>query len=288
MRSSKHNTVLRVNSKERILIQAQSLAHMWLSLPKHHIPAYRHIPSAHYGYNNKRRSGHGDQFWQYRPFEAGEPAQAIDWRQYGRTDKYFVRETQEQKPNKHLIWCDSSPSMFIPETKSQTAHIIALAVMIYSIHEGHKVTLCFADSFAHTPEQAISIIDKSTDIKTDKAFSLKFDQLTCISDFFSEETLRSTQDLARRQTCAPLFIQTLTQDEQQFSFFGHVQLEDQVHPPLKHLSIEAVRKDYLEKLHALQNMLSRFTKQHNGQHVIHTTQSNPIDNLALTGAVCSR
>ena len=48
------------------------------------------------GEHGRRRAGMGDEFWQYRPAHAGDPARLIDWRRSARSDAHFVREREWQ------------------------------------------------------------------------------------------------------------------------------------------------------------------------------------------------
>ena len=45
-----------------------------------------HVLMVGAGAHGLRRPGPGEEFWQYRPAQPGEPARAIDWRRSARSD----------------------------------------------------------------------------------------------------------------------------------------------------------------------------------------------------------
>lgn len=63
------------------------------------------------GLHPQRRAGWGDNFWQYRPAQPGEPASRIDWRQSARTHHAQVREKEAETAQTVILWCDMSHSM---------------------------------------------------------------------------------------------------------------------------------------------------------------------------------
>lgn len=63
------------------------------------------------GLHPQRRAGWGDNFWQYRPAQPGEPATRIDWRQSARTHHAQVREKEAENAQTVILWCDLSASM---------------------------------------------------------------------------------------------------------------------------------------------------------------------------------
>ena len=63
------------------------------------------------GAHGRRRSGLGDEFWQYRPLHAGDEARMIDWRRSARSDAHFVREKEWQAAQSVAMWIDRARSM---------------------------------------------------------------------------------------------------------------------------------------------------------------------------------
>ncbi|RMF69000.1 MAG: DUF58 domain-containing protein [Alphaproteobacteria bacterium] len=63
------------------------------------------------GVHPRRRKGAGDSFWQYRPFESGEPARLVDWRRSARSDRLYVREHEWETNRVLWLWVDRSTRM---------------------------------------------------------------------------------------------------------------------------------------------------------------------------------
>jgi uncharacterized protein (DUF58 family) len=55
--------------------------------------------------------GAGIEFAQYRSYEPGDELRQIDWKLYGRSDKFFVRESERESPLALWILIDGSASM---------------------------------------------------------------------------------------------------------------------------------------------------------------------------------
>lgn len=98
------------------------------------------------GVHRQRRSGQGEDFWQYRPAMPQEPAHRIDWRQSARSDQLWVREREAEGSQRLALWCDPSASMDwrsgadLP-TKRSRAMLCTLALSGAALHGGERVGL---------------------------------------------------------------------------------------------------------------------------------------------------
>src|ERR1700739_3589607 len=86
-----------------------------------------------HGLHGRRRAGSGENFWQYRRFLSGEPANRVDWRRSGRGEALYFREQEWEAAHTVWIWPDRSPSMafvskMAEDTKLERALMIALAL----------------------------------------------------------------------------------------------------------------------------------------------------------------
>jgi len=98
------------------------------------------------GDHGRKRAGMGDEFWQYRPAEAGDGMRAIDWRRSARADTPFVREKEWQAAQSLLLWVDSSASMAFTggrdrPSKLRRAQTLAMALSVLAIRAGERVAL---------------------------------------------------------------------------------------------------------------------------------------------------
>jgi len=87
------------------------------------------------GEHGRRRAGQGDEFWQYRPAHAGDPARAMDWRRSARSDAHFVREREWQVAQSVSLWIDSATAMRFSGdpargSKADRARVLGLALAV--------------------------------------------------------------------------------------------------------------------------------------------------------------
>ena len=69
------------------------------------------IGSSGLGLHASRSRGAGLEFAQYRAYERGDELRQIDWKLYGRSDRFFVREAERESPLTLWILIDASASM---------------------------------------------------------------------------------------------------------------------------------------------------------------------------------
>jgi len=110
--------------------EAQSLA---AGLPPLMAEAERVANTVEQGIHGRRRTGPGESFWQYRRYDAGDTANAVDWRQSARSQHLFVRENEWDASQSVWLWCDQSESMsyrseFAPCLKRDRALVLGLAL----------------------------------------------------------------------------------------------------------------------------------------------------------------
>jgi uncharacterized protein (DUF58 family) len=97
-----------------------------------------------HGVHGRRRAGSGENFWQFRPFGAGEAAHRIDWRRSARDDRLFVREREWEAAHTYFLWMDCSPSMaFVSslalDAKIDRAVTLGLALADVLVRGGERV-----------------------------------------------------------------------------------------------------------------------------------------------------
>jgi uncharacterized protein (DUF58 family) len=98
------------------------------------------------GVHGRRRTGMGETFWQFRPYQAGDSAEEIDWRQSARSRQLFIREQEWEAAESVWIWCDLSRSMgFRSATglpaKWDRAALLTLALAALLVRGGERVAL---------------------------------------------------------------------------------------------------------------------------------------------------
>src|SRR5499427_9963335 len=103
------------------------------SMPRLILEARRVASTVIHGLHGRRRAGPGENFWQYRRFVSGEPAQHVDWRRSARDDHLYVREREWEASHTVWIWPDRSPSMtflsqLAKDNKIERALVVAFAL----------------------------------------------------------------------------------------------------------------------------------------------------------------
>jgi len=121
--------------------QAQALA---AELPPLLAEAEALAASLSMGEHGRRQSGDGADFWQFRRYQPGDPAAAIDWRQSARSQPLYVRETEWTASQPVWLWVDGSASMdwhsapSLPRKKHR-ALLLALALAALLLKSGERV-----------------------------------------------------------------------------------------------------------------------------------------------------
>jgi uncharacterized protein (DUF58 family) len=117
------------------------------------------------GRHGRRQSGPGEDFWQFRPAQPGEPVTRIDWRQSARTARAYVRETEAESAQTLCLWCDPSASMrwrsgkTLP-LKSERAMLLALALGTLLLRQGERVRLLTQDGPIDVPPGGRGALDR--------------------------------------------------------------------------------------------------------------------------------
>ena len=142
----------------RLRQRAEQLA---APLPPLLVAAERVAMTVAQGVHGRRRVGAGETFWQFRRYESGDPASAIDWRRSAKTERLYVRQTEWEAVQSVWLWRDSSPSMHYASagaeiSKVDRATLLALAVAVLLTRAGEHVALLGHDHLPRTGRVALS------------------------------------------------------------------------------------------------------------------------------------
>lgn len=122
---------------------AESLADR---LPGLLVEADRVAATVAQGVHGRRRTGIGETFWQFRPYQPGDDRTDIDWRQSARSRHLFIRQQEWEAAQSVWIWCDLSPSMRYRSdrklpAKADRAVLLTLALAALLVRGGERVAL---------------------------------------------------------------------------------------------------------------------------------------------------
>jgi uncharacterized protein (DUF58 family) len=140
MAESKANDI-ETGTVKQATVGARKLAD---AMPRLILEARRVASTVIHGLHGRRRAGPGENFWQYRRFVSGEPAQNVDWRRSARDDHLYVREREWEASHTVWIWPDRSPSMtfssaLAKDSKLERALVVAFALAEVLVQGGERV-----------------------------------------------------------------------------------------------------------------------------------------------------
>jgi len=100
------------------------------------------------------RRGAGLEFADYRRYSPGDDLRYIDWNLYGRTDRLYIKQFQEEEDLYTSLFLDGSASMAHPaqDGKSEAAQdiILSLAHVVLASNDAVKLSLLGADTTPST------------------------------------------------------------------------------------------------------------------------------------------
>ncbi|WP_372614034.1 DUF58 domain-containing protein [Aquicoccus sp.] len=214
------------------------------------------------GEHGRRRAGQGDDFWQYRPMQAGDSRRMIDWRRSARSDTQFVREKEWQIAQSVQLWIDPAASMRFASSdalpdKSDRARLIGLALSILLLRAGERVGLLGGLLPPRRGEVQITRLAQALSEDQDADYAapdtrglIAHASAVFVSDFLADPApvLSALTDAADRGVRGVLF-QVLDPAEESFPFRGRTLFES-VAGSLSHETLKAseLRENYLERL----------------------------------------
>ncbi len=240
------------------------------------------------GEHGRRRAGLGDDFWQYRPVQPGDPSRMIDWRRSARGDERFVRQREWQIAQSVMLWVDQSASMRfssdkgLPE-KRERARLISMAIAILLVRGGERVGLTgtllpprrgnnqilrLAEFFSRDDEADYGAPEHRGMIPNARA--------VFVSDFLGDvDEVTTALTKAADRGVRGVLLQVLDPSEEAFPFQGRTIFES-VGQTLRHETLKAgeLRERYLARLAARKDELSALCHRTGWQFQTHHTDAS--------------
>ena len=235
------------------------------------------------GAHGRRRAGHGDEFWQYRPAMIGDAASGIDWRRSARSDAHFVREREWQAVQTVSFWVDPSQSMTYSgakdrSTKRDRAWLLTLALSVLLLRGGERVGLIGGGAPRHGRAQLQTIMaELGAATSGDDYGTAQVDDFTAtgralyLSDFLGPiDPLRRAMELAAARGIRGCILQILDPEEEAFGFDGRVIFESMT-GSLRHETQSAadLRDRYLDRLAQRKDELAQICRQMGWLYTLH-------------------
>ncbi|NTV27474.1 MAG: DUF58 domain-containing protein [Methanothrix sp.] len=225
----------------------------------------KRVSTAYSGGRKSLRFGHGVSPVGYREYRKGDDFKLVDWKVYGRTEKLYIREHEEERSLVVHILLDGSRSMGYEGKFVYASRMAAgLAYLANLENEKFAISLFCNRFYPSEPKrgrknlfQAIEELDETlprggTNLKQmADQFELQFKTtslVVVISDFLGEkeEVLSSIYRLSGHDL---IVIQVLAPEEAEFHFGGDMKFVDlETGLPLITRITEGERREYLAKI----------------------------------------
>ena len=240
------------------------------------------------GEHGRRRSGLGDDFWQYRPLRPGDTYRSIDWRRSGRGDDQFVREREWQIAQSVQLWVDSGASMRFSShkdlpTKGDRARLVALAASILLIRGGERVGFTGwslpprnGDIQILRLAEALTKDDEEDYSEPEARGMIPHARAMFVSDFLGDiAPMEAALTKAADRGVRGVLLQVLDPSEENFPFKGRTIFES-VGRTLAHETLKAgdLRERYLERLAERKARLGHLSRLTGWQFLCHHTNDS--------------
>ena len=240
------------------------------------------------GEHGRRRSGVGDDFWQYRPLRAGDSVRSIDWRRSARGDGQFVREREWQVAQSVLLWVDTGASMRFSSgkdlpSKGDRARLVALAAAVLLIRGGERVGFT---GWSLPPRGGdVQILRLAEALATDGAEDysepeargmIPHARAMFVSDFLGNlDPVEAALTKAADRGVRGVLVQVLDPTEETFPFKGRTIFES-VGGSVSHETLKAgdLRTRYLERLAERKARLAHLSRLTGWQYLCHHTSDS--------------
>lgn len=266
------------------------------SLPRLLVAARRASSTVVHGLHGRRRSGVGENFWQFRRFTQGDAIGRIDWRRSARDDHVYIREQEWEAAHTVWIWIDRSRSMafrssLAPAPKIERAVVLGLALADLLVRGGERVGLLgltrptasrnaierLGEALAHAPDEAAHLPPAEAPIA-------RLAEAVLIGDLLApeEEIAATVASLAARGGRGHM-VMIADPAEETFPFSGRTEFVD----PDAALRLVAGRAEdwrqgYEERLARHRAALAEIARKHGWSFVVHRTDrpaSQPLLSL---------
>jgi uncharacterized protein (DUF58 family) len=247
---------------------------------------------AHLGSASRRRSGTGENFWQYRRHLAEDGAQRVDWRRSAREENLYVRETELETARTFLFWSDPSPGFQWSSDdkriqKADRALVISMALAGALSRSGER---CGALGGGRSPVSGAKaparVGEDLRNLRADGPFPPPPREAAAVvvaSDFYSplavwEHNLKSLankcRDGALLQICDPI--------EEAYPFQGRVRFHRPGEDKQRLVGrAETIRDAYLDRFRQRREEMTNLAASLGWRFVTHSTADEPRAALSM-------
>jgi len=252
-------------------------------IPSLYVKADRIANTIWEGMHNRNKDGLGDNFWQFRKYEYGDPAHLIDWKKTAKSNETFIQEKELQTLQNFVIWRDTSRSMDFRssesiDTKLYRANLFTLTLTIILSKSGENIVLNGLKTELLKGGNAVNFVSNQINEKVTDSFKSSPNineiknnsDVILIGDFLNNinETEKTIKELSNRGING-IIIQILDPAERFFPYKGRINfngLEGE-----KNILIgkaESVRNDYKKAIKIHIEKLEKLTTSYSWKYIL--------------------
>jgi len=252
-------------------------------IPSLYVKADRIANTIWEGMHNRNKDGLGDNFWQFRKYEYGDPAHLIDWKKTAKSNETFIQEKELQTLQNFVIWRDTSRSMNFRssesiDTKLYRANLFTLTLTIILSKSGENIVLNGLKSKLLKGGNAVNFVSNQINEKVTDSYKSRPNineiknnsDVILIGDFLNNinETEKTIKELSNRGING-IIIQILDPAERFFPYKGRINfngLEGE-----KNILIgkaESVRNDYKKAIKIHIEKLEKLTTSYSWKYIL--------------------
>jgi len=181
-----------------------------------------------------------------RMYNPGDDLKFLDWKQYARSDKFFVKMANTPSKGRTLLLLDNSASMHQPQGKFECAILFFFGLLYSSLISGDSLRVGLIGEAPSLKVNSMKIFQniftdwyekqqiKKTKIDLDIAIEQTYQAINrnsfiiLVSDLYvSVDRLKDFMAILKKKNCHGLFVQTLEESEiSGFHFQGSRSLVD--------------------------------------------------------------
>lgn len=253
-----------------------------------------------HGHHNSSLRGVGVEFNQFRAYEPGDELSKIDWKLFARSDRYYVREAEQESALNVWSIIDTSGSMHEQSQqglwhKLSFAQSLVAAIGFLAHQQGDAIGLLGVNN------QELNYLQASNGQRHYHQYLLTLDGLLAqkqfadwnefapyvvkarqhslvilVSDFYQQqdEIIGLIESLSNAH-CQVLAIQLETEDEASFNYSGVIEFVERESQRKQKVTAEAIRDDYLTNRASFNQQLGETLAQYD-VHRLRVNIDQPI------------
>jgi len=221
------------------------------NMPDLLVEAQKIAANVNMGWHGRKKRGAGNEFWQYRPYSAGENPSQIDWRRSARDDQTYLRDREWEAAHTVWIWADDAAGMQFQSamadvSKQSRALVLALAIAELASRAGERIEwpqLLAPISARNGAERLAERLHVAQPLKPEWSDVKPRSELVYLSDFLKplDVVFSELKPLLERNIRGHL-VMVLDPVEEVFPYEGQTEFKD----PISGVSHNVGRAEYLK------------------------------------------